>query len=129
MENCPHSKKAMNSTHLPQQNSSDFFIRVYEVVRLIPYGKVCTYGIIAEFLGAKSSSRMVGWALNAVMDRVDIPCHRVVNRNGDLSGKMHFSYPEQMKELLLSENVSFLGESVDLSKHLWKPDDALLNLD
>ena len=68
--------------HDQQKNTQDFYARVYDLVRLIPPGKVCTYGIIAEFLGAKSSSRMVGWALNCVIDRIDIPCHRVVNRNG-----------------------------------------------
>lgn len=103
--------------------TQDFYARVYNLVRLIPYGKVCTYGIIAEFLGAKSSSRLVGWALNCVIDRIDIPCHRVVNRNGELTGKLHFSYPEQMKELLLSEHIHFVGESVDIHKHLWIPHD------
>jgi methylated-DNA-protein-cysteine methyltransferase-like protein len=107
--------------HDQQKNTQDFYARVYDLVRLIPPGKVCTYGIIAEFLGAKSSSRMVGWALNCVIDRIDIPCHRVVNRNGDLTGKLHFAYPEQMKELLLSENIQFIGESVDIHKHLWNP--------
>jgi len=109
--------------HDQQKNTQDFYARVYDLVRLIPPGKVCTYGIIAEFLGAKSSSRMVGWALNCVIDRIDIPCHRVVNRNGDLTGKLHFAYPEQMKELLLSENIQFKGESVDIHKHLWIPRD------
>lgn len=104
---------------------NDFYSRVYEIVKCIPRGKVTTYGIIAEFLGSKGSSRMVGWALNAVLDRIDIPCHRVVNRLGELSGKMHFDYPEQMKERLLEEHISFVGEAVDLSKHLWKPDEAL----
>jgi methylated-DNA-protein-cysteine methyltransferase-like protein len=108
--------------------NTDFYNRVYDIVRTIPLGKVTTYGIIADFLGAKSSSRLVGWALNAVMDRVDIPCHRVVNRLGELSGKMHFDHPTQMKDRLLSENVSFIGEAVDLSKHLWKPQDALDDL-
>lgn len=110
------------------KKSEDFFNRVYEVVRCIPPGKVTTYGIIAEFLGSKGSARMVGWALNAVLDRIDIPCHRVVNRMGELSGKMHFEHPFQMKERLLAENVRFIGEAVDLSKHLWKPMDALQNL-
>lgn len=106
----------------------DFYNRVYDIVRTIPYGKVTTYGIIAGFLGAKSSSRLVGWALNAVIDRVDIPCHRVVNRLGELSGKMHFDHPTQMKDRLLAEEVTFIGEAVDLSKHLWKPQDALDDL-
>lgn len=119
----PHSIKetAMNQ-------NTDFYNRVYDIVRSIPRGKVTTYGIIAEFLGAKSSSRLVGWALNAVMDRVDIPCHRVVNRLGELSGKMHFDHPTQMKDRLLAEEVTFIGEAVDLSKHLWKPQDALDDL-
>jgi methylated-DNA-protein-cysteine methyltransferase-like protein len=103
----------------------DFYSRVYDIVRSIPHGKVTTYGIIADFLGAKSSSRLVGWALNAVIDRIDIPCHRVVNRLGELSGKMHFDHPNQMKERLLAEDITFIGEAVDLSKHLWKPQDAL----
>jgi len=108
--------------------NTDFYNRVYDIVRTIPHGKVTTYGIIADFLGAKSSSRLVGWALNAVMDRVDIPCHRVVNRLGELSGKMHFDHPTQMKDRLLAEEVTFIGEAVDLSKHLWKPQDALDDL-
>jgi methylated-DNA-protein-cysteine methyltransferase-like protein len=108
--------------------NTDFYNRVYDIVRTIPLGKVTTYGIIADFLAAKSSSRLVGWALNAVMDRVDIPCHRVVNRLGELSGKMHFDHPTQMKDRLLAEEVTFIGEAVDLSKHLWKPQDALDDL-
>lgn len=110
------------------KNTQDFYSRVYELVRCIPSGKVTTYGIIAEFLGSKGSSRMVGWALNAVIDRIDIPCHRVVNRLGELSGKMHFDHPLQMKERLLQENVTFIEDAVDLSKHLWKPDDSLNEL-
>lgn len=119
----PHSIKetAMNK-------NTDFYKRVYDIVRSIPYGKVTTYGIIAEFLGSKSSSRLVGWALNAVIDRIDIPCHRVVNRLGELSGKMHFDDPNQMKERLLRENINFIGEAVDLSQHLWKPQDAIEDL-
>jgi methylated-DNA-protein-cysteine methyltransferase-like protein len=116
----------INESSMNQNN--DFYNRVYDIVRNIPLGKVTTYGIIAGFLGAKSSSRLVGWALNAVIDRVDIPCHRVVNRLGELSGKMHFDHPTQMKDRLLAENVSFIGEAVDLTKHLWKPQDALDDL-
>ena len=119
----PHS-----ITETAMNQNIDFYNRVYDIVRTIPLGKVTTYGIIAEFLGAKSSSRLVGWALNAVMDRVDIPCHRVVNRLGELSGKMHFDHPTQMKDRLLAEEVTFIGEAVDLSKHLWKPQDALDDL-
>lgn len=106
-----------------KQNKEDFFERVYDVVRRIPKGKVTTYGAIAELLGMKSSARMIGWALNgvALRDRNDIPCHRVVNRNGDLSGRMHFETPFLMRERLESDGVSFIDERVDLSKHLWEP--------
>lgn len=104
-------------------DKTDFFERVYEVVRRIPSGKVTTYGAIAELLGMKSSARMIGWALNGVALRYrdDIPCHRVVNRNGDLSGRMHFETPFMMRERLEAEGVGFVDERVDLSKHLWQP--------
>lgn len=104
-------------------DKTDFFQRVYDVVRRIPSGKVTTYGAIAELLGMKSSARMIGWALNgvALRDRDDIPCHRVVNRNGDLSGRMHFETPFVMRERLESEGVVFIGDRVDLSQHLWLP--------
>jgi O-6-methylguanine DNA methyltransferase len=103
--------------------SSDFYERVYSVVKTIPVGMVTTYGHIAAALGARSSSRLVGWALNAVAlsDRTDIPCHRVVNRLGELSGKQHFETPFVMRERLEAEGVSFIGDAVDLSKHLWIP--------
>lgn len=104
-------------------DKADFFQKVYDVVRRIPSGKVTTYGAIAELLGMKSSARMIGWALNgvALSDREDIPCHRVVNRNGDLSGRMHFETPFVMRERLESEGVTFIGERVDLLHHLWRP--------
>jgi len=106
-------------------DKTDFFHRVYEAVRRIPHGKVTTYGAIAELLGMKSSARMIGWALNGVSlrDRTDIPCHRVVNRNGDLSGRMHFETPFVMRERLESEGIGFVGDRVDMSVHLWKPKD------
>ncbi|MCS6807246.1 MAG: MGMT family protein [Bacteroidota bacterium] len=103
----------------------DFFHRVYEIVRQIPYGRVTTYGHIAEALGARSSARMVGWALNAIdcdCRVVDIPAHRVINRNGELTGKHHFATPTLMRELLEAEGVEFIGETVNLEKHLWKPE-------
>ena len=101
--------------------NQDFFERVYDVVRQIPYGKVTTYGCIAKALGMKSSARMVGWALNSAAGRTDLPCHRVINRNGELTGKLHFATPTLMKELLLSERIEFIGEAVNLEKHLWEP--------
>ncbi len=109
-------------------SQDDFFRRVYEIVRQIPFGKVTTYGHIAAALGAKSSARLVGYALNGVghYDRAnDIPCHRVINRLGELSGKMHFETPTLMRELLEAEGVEFDGDAVRLEKHLWKPDEYL----
>lgn len=106
-----------NSPKLPK----DFHERVYELVCQIPFGKVTTYGHIAQALGLKSSARMVGYALNAVTDRVQIPCHRVINRNGELSGKMHFETPTLMRELLEGEGVEFNGDAVNMEKHLWIP--------
>lgn len=117
---------------MAKKENQDFFKRVYEIVRQIPTGKVCTYGEIAKALGMKSSARMVGWALNGVAgayydeefkekDENMIPAHRVVNRLGELSGKMHFATPTLMEELLKSEGVGFKDEAVDLAKYLWIP--------
>lgn len=100
----------------------DFAHRVYEVVALIPRGKVTTYGLIATYLGDRRGARMVGWALNAVPAERDLPCHRVVNRVGLLSGRWHFAHPDLMSSLLTEEDVPFLDEDqVDLSKCLWDP--------
>jgi O-6-methylguanine DNA methyltransferase len=94
------------------QESNDFFRRVYDVVRRIPHGKVTTYGHIAAYLGARSSARMVGFAMNAVTHdgRVaDVPAHRVVNRFGALTGRMHFETPYLMRERLEAEGVTFVS--------------------
>lgn len=104
--------------------NQNFFEKVYGVVEKIPYGCVTTYGTIAAYLGTKSSSRMVGWALNATRDDPKynhLPCHRVVNRNGELSGKIHFT-GDVMSERLKQEGVTFIDENtVDLKKHFWDP--------
>lgn len=103
---------------------SDFFDRVWDLVAEIPLGKVTTYGHIAEYLGSKSAARTVGWALKAAAEK-RLPCHRVVNRYGGLSGRGSFGGPHVMEEMLRSEGVSFIEEGiVDLSKHLWIPDSA-----
>lgn len=100
---------------------NDFFERVWAVVAEIPVGKVTTYGHIAEHLGAKSAARTVGWAMNAAAG-TGLPAHRVVNRFGALSGKIHFGGPHIMEDLLRSEGVAFTEEGcVDIDKHLWIP--------
>jgi len=102
-------------------NKQDFFDKVYKVVAKIPFGKVSTYGAIAEACGIKSSARTVGWAVNGAKES-GLPCHRVVNRNGELTGKLHFGNPNLMEDLLRSEGVEFSEEGrVNLEKHLWKP--------
>lgn len=104
--------------------TSDFWTRVYAVVRRIPEGKVTTYGRVAHALGAPRSARMVGWALNGLPPGSDVPAHRVVNRNGRLTGAHHFGPPEVMRGLLEDEGVRFVDDlTVDLSAHLWDPAD------
>jgi len=99
----------------------DFFDRVYEVVAAIPPGRVTTYGHIAGHLGTRSGARAVGWALNKAVG-TPLPCHRVVNRRGALSGARHFESPTAMEERLLSEGVTFNEEGeVRLDRHLWVP--------
>lgn len=98
--------------------------RVYATVRRIPTGRVTTYGRIARSLGAPRSARMVGWAMRTVPDELDLPCHRVVNRNGLLSGGWAFGHPEIMRGLLLEEGIPFKEEYVvDLDQCVWEPDE------
>lgn len=99
-----------------------FFEQVFEVAKLIPKGRVTSYGAIANFLGTKMSARMVGWAMNAAHSMPTIPAHRVVNRKGLLSGKMHFATPTQMEELLAKEKVKVVNDQVvDFEKKFWDP--------
>ncbi|MBM4170719.1 MAG: MGMT family protein [Ignavibacteria bacterium] len=100
---------------------SDFFDRVYTLVAKIPKGKVTTYGALAEACGIKMAARTVGWAMNSAKNS-NLPCHRVVNRNGALTGRMHFGSPELMEELLRFEGVEFDNNgNVDMKKHFWEP--------
>jgi len=104
------------------ERHKDFFQNVYDVVRLIPKGRVTSYGAIAKYLGAASSSRMVGWAMNAAHSQPDIPAQRVVNRNGLLTGKMHFSTPNRMQELLESEGIEVKDDKISNFKDVfWDP--------
>lgn len=107
-----------------EAKNDNFFEKVYDVVNLIPFGKVTTYGAIAEFLGSRGSSRMVGWALNqSIRSRKMIPAHRVVNRMGMLSGKMAFGHPNLMQKLLENEGVQVIDDKiVDFEKHFWNPE-------
>ncbi|CAN5783504.1 MGMT family protein [soil metagenome] len=100
-----------------------FFQDVYDVVRQIPKGRVTSYGAIANYLGTKLSARMVGWAMNAAgTAKPKVPAHRVVNRNGMLSGKHHFATPTLMEELLLKEKIVVKDEKIiDFKTHFWDP--------
>lgn len=102
----------------------DYYQRVYRVVEQIPRGKVTTYGSIARFLGIASGARMVGYALNKAAE-TKIPAHRVVNRNGELTGRTHFP-DDTMRERLQQEEVAFVDEyQVDIEKHFWDPTQEL----
>ncbi len=109
------------------ERNADFFADVHEVVRHVPRGRVTTYGAIARFLGSPSASRTVGWAMNnAHGAKIWVPAHRVVNRNGYLTGKAHFGYPERMKELLEAEDVTVRNDRVlHFDSLFWDPSEAL----
>jgi methylated-DNA-protein-cysteine methyltransferase-like protein len=102
---------------------NNFFERVYEIARQIPYGRVTSYGAIAKALGAARSARMVGWAMNASHAMEDVPAHRVVNRKGLLTGKFHFEGTNLMQQLLENEGIKIENNQiVDLEKYFWEPE-------
>ena len=107
----------------PQKEEPNFFERVYEVTKLVPHGRVTSYGAIAKYLGTGQSAQMVGWALNNSHAMKEwVPAHRVVNRIGLLSGKHHFSGSDTMKQLLESEGVKVEDDRVvDFEKLYWDP--------
>jgi methylated-DNA-protein-cysteine methyltransferase related protein len=121
--------KRNNKTNLtkesprPVTKQYSFFEDVYAVVRQIPKGRVTSYGAIAHYLGTKLSARMVGWAMNAAHGAMPkVPAHRVVNRNGMLSGKAHFATPDLMEELLSKEKIQVKKDTViDFEKLFWHP--------
>lgn len=103
-----------------------FFQDVYAVVRLIPHGRVTSYGAIAIYLGAKGSARMVGWAMNAAHGLPDVPAHRVVNSVGLLTGKAHFGTGTLMQELLEAEGITVKNDKIQNFKELfWNPTEEL----
>ena len=108
------SSEKLNPVLPSGKKDHSFFELVYDVVRQIPKGRVTTYGAIAAFLGAKKSARMVGWAMNAsFIITPKVPAHRVINRNGMLSGKMHFATPTLMEELLFKEKIIALELAIE----------------
>ena len=112
----------------PRETGDNFFAKVYEVTKLVPFGRVTSYGAIARYIGAPGASRMVGWALNNCHTQNEpIPAHRVVNRNGLLSGKHHFRHPDLMQELLESEGIKVEDDKVsDFKKLFWDPCSELI---
>lgn len=104
-------------------SNDDFFSKVYAVTRLIPYGRVTSYGSIARYLGSGRSARMVGWALNVSHNRPGfIPAHRVVNRNGMLSGKHHFGNSTTMQQLLENEGIIIDDDQIiNFREKFWDP--------
>lgn len=107
-------------------STDNAFNSIYQVVRLIPVGRVTSYGAIAHYIGSKSGARLVGWAMNACHNMSDVPAHRVVNRNGVLSGKHHFG-GNMMQELLEAEGVKVENDKIiDFNRHFWNPSIELL---
>ncbi|MFD0861040.1 MGMT family protein [Sungkyunkwania multivorans] len=100
--------------------NQNFFQKVYEVARLIPYGRVTSYGAIATYLGAARSARMVGWAMNSCP--ADVPAQRVVNRKGLLTGKHHFQGINLMQQLLENEGVEVVNDQIqNFEEIFWDP--------
>ncbi len=114
----PGKKQALNN---------DFFSRVYDITRLIPYGRITSYGAIARFLGSGRSARMVGWALNVCHNNEEfIPAHRVVNRSGLLTGKHHFGNSSTMEQLLTNEGLIIEDDKiVNFREKFWDPSTEL----
>ena len=107
--------------------NDSFFEKVYMVARLVPKGRITSYGAIAEYLGSKGSARMVGWAMNkSHFQKEYVPAHRVVNRFGLLSGKHHFGGSDIMRQLLESEGVEVANDQIlNFEKHFWNPSKEL----
>ena len=109
-----------------KQINNDFFSRVYEVTRSVPFGRITSYGAIARFLGTGRSARMVGWALNASHSIPFIPAHRVVNRYGFLTGKHHFGNSTTMQQLLENEGLIIENDQIiNFREKFWDPSSEL----
>lgn len=104
---------------------SDTYEKIYEIVRQIPEGRVSTYGLIAKYIGGKFSARVVGYAMNHAHNREDVPAHRVVNRNGLLTGKHHFKPSSLMQQLLENEGVEIINDKViNFKEIVWDPNES-----
>jgi len=109
-----------------KKDNENFFKKSYAVARLIPFGRVTSYGAIASYLGAARSARMVGWAMNASHNDDTVPAHRVVNRKGLLTGKMHFDGTNLMQQLLESEGIKVIDNQIqDFEIVFWNPSEEL----
>lgn len=109
-----------------EKSNDNFFQKSYKVARLIPFGRVTSYGAIAKYLGAAKSARMVGWAMNASHNDDSVPAHRVVNRKGLLTGKHHFDGTNLMQQLLESEGIEVIDNQIqDLDTVFWDPSKEL----
>ncbi len=107
--------------------NNNFYKDVIDVVMQIPFGRVTNYGSIAKFLNKPYSSRLVGWVLNSTINKIDIPAHRVVNKNGVLTGKLHFGENDEMQKLLESENMIVKNDIIiDFKQKFWEPSTELL---
>lgn len=104
------------------KQNNDFKKNVDEILRNIPVGSVTTYGAIAEKAGLRSGARMVGWILNSLKHDQSMPCHRVINRMGELSGSGHFPSPTYMEDMLKSEGIEVKDGRVDIKKYFWQPE-------
>ena len=120
-------REAISRVNPSGKRDDSFFQLVYEVVRQIPRGRVTSYGAIAACLGTKLSARMVGWAMHGAHSlKPKVPAHRVVNRNGMLSGKHHFETPTRMEELLRKEGITVKKDTViDFKQRFWDPSSEL----
>lgn len=115
--------KEHGTTDCQNPRSLSFFQQVYEVARLIPFGRVTSYGAIAGYLGTRGSARMVGWAMNSLhSEENEVPAHRVVNRNGILTGKHHFGGPHVMRQLLENEGIKIDHDHIEeFDEIFWDP--------
>ena len=114
--------KSKKPTKSNGKTTYNFFEDVFEVVKLIPKGRVTSYGAIAKYLGTKMSARMVGWAMNAAHGDKKVPAHRVVNRIGMLTGKHHFTPPSSMEARLKKEGIKVVKDKIqDFPNHFWDP--------